>query len=78
MAVLEARDVGFHGRGTNLVIISIMFLSAALCLVGARVTSRVTTGRKLGLDDYAIIASVVRSHSLREVTDNCFDASYEP
>ena len=76
MAVLEARDVGFHGRGTNLVVISIIFLSIALCLVGARVTSRVTTGRKLGLDDYAIIASVVRSYSLREVIDSCFDTSY--
>lgn len=75
MAILEARDVGFHGRGTNLVIISITFLSVAFCLVGARVTSRVTTGRKLGPDDYAIIASVVRSHPLREVIDSCFDAS---
>ena len=78
MAVLEARDVGFHGRGTNLVIISIIFLSVAFCLVGARVTSRVTTGRKLGLDDYAIIASVVRSHPVLEVIDSCFVASYEP
>ena len=78
MAVLEARDVGFHGRGTNLVIISITFLSVALCLVGARVTSRVTTGRKIGLDDYAIITSVVRSRSLHEVIDSYFDAYRNP
>ena len=76
MAVLEARDVGFHGRGTNLVIISIIFLAVAFCLVAARVASRVTTGRKLGLDDFAIIASVVRSHWLRETIDSCFDAPY--
>ena len=67
MAVLEARNVGFHGRGINLAIISIVFLSVAFILVAARVTSRVTTGRKLGRDDYAIMASVVRLHSLREV-----------
>ena len=78
MAVLEARDVGFHGRGTNLVIISIVFLAVAFCLVGARVVSRVTTGRKLGLDDFAIIASVVRSHTLVGVIDSCFDAPYLP
>ena len=77
MAVIEARDVGFHGRGTNLVIISIIFLTVAFFLVGARVTSRVTTGRKIGLDDYAIMASVVSSHSLREVINSCFDALCE-
>ena len=77
MHVLEVRDVGFHGRGTNLVIISITWLSVAFCLVGARVASRVTTGRKLGPDDYAIIASVVKSNPLLEVIDIGFNASYE-
>ena len=77
MAVLEDRDISFHGRGTNLVIISITWLSVAFCLVGARVASRVTTGRKLGPDDYAIIASVVKSNPLLEVIDIGFNASYE-
>lgn len=61
MAVLNIRDGEFYGRGVNLAVISIVFTSAAASLVVSRLASRLTTGRKLGLDDYAIVASLVFS-----------------
>ena len=61
MAILNARDNEFYGRGVNLAVISIVFTSAAACLVVSRLASRLTTGRKLGLDDYAIVASLMFS-----------------
>ena len=48
-----------YGRGTNLFIISILFVFIAFILVMSRLMSRVTTARKLGPDDYAIILSIV-------------------
>ncbi len=59
MAVLKNRDLGFHGRGIELVTISIVFTVVAVTLVTARVTSRVASGRKLHGDDHVIIISMV-------------------
>ena len=59
MAVIHVRDNQLHGRGVNLAVISIVFTFVAVCLVASRLASRLTTGRKLHEDDYAIIASVV-------------------
>ena len=59
MAVIYARENQLHGRGVNLAVISIVFTFVAVCLVGSRLASRLTAGRKLHEDDYAIIASVV-------------------
>ena len=59
MPVIYARDNQLHGRGVNLAVISIVFTFVAVCLVVSRLASRLTTGRKLHEDDYAIIASVV-------------------
>ena len=59
MPVIYARDNQLHGRGVNLAVISIVFTFVAVCLVASRLASRLTTGRKLHEDDYAIIASVV-------------------
>ena len=59
MPALYPRDNQLHGRGVNLAVISIVFTFIAVCLVASRLASRLTTGRKLHEDDYAIIASVV-------------------
>ena len=59
MPALYARDNQLHDRGVNLAVISIVFTFVAVCLVASRLASRLTTGRKLHEDDYAIIASVV-------------------
>ncbi|KAF6222086.1 hypothetical protein HO133_001172 [Letharia lupina] len=64
MAAIYARDNQLHGRGVNLAVISIVFTFVAICLVCSRLASRLTTGRKLHEDDYAIIASVVFSIGL--------------
>jgi len=60
MALILERGDTFYGRGLNLTIISIVFTITAVGFVGARLASRMTTGRKFGLDDHAIILSVVR------------------
>ena len=62
MAVIYARENQLHGRGVNLAVISIVFTFVAVCLVISRLASRLTTGRKLHEDDYAIVASAVRLH----------------
>ena len=59
MAVVYARDNQLYGRGVNLAVVSIVFTFIAVCLVASRLASRLTTGRKLHEDDYAIIASMV-------------------
>ena len=59
MLVIYARDNQLHGRGVNLAVISVVFTFVAVCLVASRLASRLTTGRKLHEDDYAIIVSVV-------------------
>ncbi|KAK3174183.1 hypothetical protein OEA41_001427 [Lepraria neglecta] len=74
MAILNARDNEFYGRGVNLAVISIVFTSAAACLVVSRLASRLTTGRKLGPDDYAIVASLV--FSIGVGISNCIAVEY--
>lgn len=59
MGVIAARETGLHGRGMELVIVSISFIGVALALVLARVFTRVKMGGKLGWDDFCICASVV-------------------
>ena len=50
---------GFHGRGMELVYVTAVFTVIAIALVLARVGARLTTGRKLYLDDYFIVISAV-------------------
>ena len=59
MPALYTRENQLHDRGVNLAVISIVFTFVAVCLVASRLASRLSTGRKLHEDDYAIIASVV-------------------
>ena len=78
MAIIYARDNQFHGRGVNLAVISIVFTLVAICLVASRLTSRISAGRKLHEDDYAIIASVVRFPSRLDVHTECNLANSMP
>lgn len=57
--VIGPRDIGLHGRGMLLVVISIVFNIISLCLVITRAASRLMVGRSLGKDDYTIIVSMV-------------------
>ena len=59
MPALYQRNNQLHDRGVNLAVISVVFTFVAVCLVASRLASRLTTGRKLHEDDYAIIASMV-------------------
>lgn len=59
MAVVRARDMNVHSRGAVLVVISIVFNIVALALVAMRLGTRLLSKRKLGLDDYAILLSLV-------------------
>lgn len=59
--VIGERDIGLHGRGTVLVVVSIAFNIISLCLVVTRAASRLVIGRRLGKDDYTIIVSMVGS-----------------
>lgn len=59
LPAIESRAMELYGRGTSLFIISILFAFTAFILVVSRLMSRVTTARKLGPDDYAIILSMV-------------------
>ena len=60
MAVIRARDMSLHNRGAVLVVISIVFNSVASGLVAIRLGTKLASRRKLGLDDYAILLSLVR------------------
>ena len=60
MTTLHTRDMSLHDRGAVLVIISIVFNVVALALVAMRFVSRWISKRQLGLDDYAILLSLVR------------------
>ena len=62
--VLGPRDVGLAGRGSSLVVISIVFTSLALLLVILRIGARLFAGLRLGADDVAIAFSVVNSTPL--------------
>lgn len=59
MGVVTARELGLHGRGMELVNISIVFTSIAFALVLARVSTRLKMSSKLGWDDCCICASMV-------------------
>lgn len=59
MAVIIGRDLGVHGRGIELMIVTLVFSAVAAGLVMARVISRAKSGRKLHADDHVIVASVV-------------------
>lgn len=59
MAAIVGRNVGIQGRGVELVIVSLVFVSVALCLVLGRLWSRMAAKRSFGLDDYAITLSLV-------------------
>ena len=59
MGLVQARDVGIHGRGTNLVVISIIFTLVAAGFVFGRFFSRMTSGRILHYDDWVILTSLV-------------------
>lgn len=71
MAVIYARDNQLHGGGVNLAVISIVFTFVAVCLVASRLASRLTTGRKLHEDDYAIVASMVRLATEASISTWC-------
>ena len=60
MPVIRARDMSLHNRGAVLVVISIIFNSVALGLVAMRLGTKLASRRKPGLDDYAILLSLVR------------------
>lgn len=65
MAVMNPRDLnsreipGFHGRGGTLFVLSIVFVFIAAGLVALRVSTRFTTKRGLGKDDYFILLATV-------------------
>ena len=59
---LQSRDIGFHGRGTSLALIAIIFTSIALATVIGRFYYRSTNGRRMGKDDAVIAFSMVREH----------------
>ena len=59
MDVIGQRDLGLHGRGMPLVIVSIVFTITSILLVIMRAGSRLIIGRHLGKDDYTIMASLV-------------------
>lgn len=59
MSVVAKRDVGVGGRGSELFIISIVFTAVAICFVAMRLATRLKLGKMLGLDDYAIMLSMV-------------------
>lgn len=61
MIIIATREVGVEGRGVNLVIISLVFAVASFAMVASRVCSRLRAKYALGLDDYAIILSLVCS-----------------
>lgn len=60
MAVFLARDVSVYTRGAVLVVISIVINGVAFGLVALRLGARLASKRKLGMDDYAILLSLVR------------------
>lgn len=59
MDVFLARDVSVHKRGAVLVVISIAVNAVAFGLVALRLGARLASKRKLGMDDYAILLSLV-------------------
>lgn len=56
--------MGVHNRGAVLVVISIAFNCVAFGLVAMRLGTRLVSKRQLGLDDYAILLSMVRSQHM--------------
>ncbi|KAL8677615.1 MAG: hypothetical protein Q9186_005974 [Xanthomendoza sp. 1 TL-2023] len=60
---LETRDVGFQGRGVQLVLVAIIFTSIALATVIARFVCRHHNAKQYGMDDW-IIAISMNSYAL--------------
>lgn len=70
MNTLYMRDMSLHDRGAVLVIMSIVFTVVALALVAMRFVSRLLSKRQLGLDDYAILLSLVRFTTSARIVNN--------
>ncbi|MCJ1259068.1 hypothetical protein MMC24_006903 [Lignoscripta atroalba] len=58
---LVVRGLGLAGRGSGLVVISLVFTSIAIVSVALRIASRFKFAKCLGWDDYAILFSLVSS-----------------
>ena len=61
---LTARDVGLGGRGSHLVIASVVGPVLAAALVFNRIYWRITVVHTVGLDDLCITLSLVRNPGL--------------
>ena len=74
MGVIGQRDLGLHGRGMLLVIVSIVFTITSILLVIMRASSRLIIGRHLGKDDYTIMVSLVGFSELVTMwrSEGCF------
>ena len=59
-----------HDRGAVLMIMSIVLTVVALALVAMRFVSRLLSKRQLGLDDYAILLSLVRFTTSARIVNN--------
>lgn len=57
---LSARAFGLGGRGFSMVIIQYVMMSLAILLVINRLAVRVIMCKRVGLDDYVILLSLVR------------------
>ena len=64
MGVIRERDLSLQNRGAVLVVISIVFNSIGLGLVAMRLGTKWASRRKLGLEDCAILLSLVRCFGL--------------
>lgn len=64
MGVIRERDLSLQNRGAVLVVISIVFNSIGLGLVAMRLGTKWVSRRKLGLEDCAILLSLVRCFAL--------------
>ncbi|MCJ1305691.1 hypothetical protein MMC08_008507 [Hypocenomyce scalaris] len=76
MGVIGQRDLGLHGRGMLLVIVSIVFTITSILLVIMRASSRLIIGRHLGKDDYTIMVSLVFSIAMGVLNCVAVDHGY--
>ncbi|MCJ1265316.1 hypothetical protein MMC22_005192 [Lobaria immixta] len=74
MAVVRGRDMDVHNRGAVLVVTSIVFNIVAFALVAMRLGTRLVSKRKLGLDDCAILVSLIFSVGLSAA--NCLSVDH--
>ena len=61
---LVIRDLGLGGRGSLLVVVSIVFNLVAVLMVVMRMISRTLCLKERGWDDYTILFSVVSTHTI--------------